>query len=157
MPDNPLASRRMKSNEPPHPAMQHAQLWQAVNQMSPDTLAQMSDTTSYMAPVIGALAANPKVTAKMVIRAVATASADGKMKPSEAVQFISSLPTDPDELQPFLRKLYAANLSGLVHMKARMMGDAAPQMASGQQAPADRPLPASPAGPQIAPPQGMPQ
>jgi hypothetical protein len=54
------------------------------------------------------------------------------------VDFISRMPEDPAKLGQWLRGLYAANLSAIVHMKAAMM-----------------PAPGAPAAPQVPPPGAM--
>lgn len=123
---NPLAPSKRSVTPTAHPAMAHARVWNHVNSMEPEQLASKTTETAYALPIIGALAANPKVTRKDVIKAAADAAGAGKIKPSQAVEIISGMPDDPAKLRPWLRDAYAANLSGLVHMKAAMMPDPAP-------------------------------
>jgi len=100
--------------------------------------------SSLILPTLGALAGDPKVTPKDVIKAAANVAADGTVEPGDAVQFISGMPPDPDKLRPWLKSLYAANLSAVVHMKAAMLqgpqgqpqgGNAPPQPAAAPAAP----------------------
>lgn len=120
--------------------MGHARVWAHVQQMQPEDISSKSDQLEDVLPILGELAGNPKVTSKMVIKASAQASADGKISPDEAVKFISQMPPDPDKLQPWLRTLYAANLAAQVHMKAAMIK-------------ASQPLPQVPQPPRSAPPR----
>ncbi len=110
--------------EPVDPMMIHAKAWQHVNGLPSQDIPAHADRIDYVLPILGALASNPKVTSKMVIKAAAQATADGKVPPSQAVSFISQMPAEPEKLQPWLRQLYAANLSAAVHMKAAMMAEA---------------------------------
>jgi len=145
---NPLASNRRLSAPPEpqeHPMMAHARMAQMAHGMPPENVPGVMDFISYATPVIGALAGDSKVTSKDVIKAAAQAVADGKMPASKAVQFISSMPADPDALRPWLKNLYASNMTALVHLKAAMMKNApaaAPVAAPGPVAPV-----AAPAGP----------
>lgn len=116
MPPNPLAS---PSND--HPAMLHAKMWQHAHSLSPDDLPEKIKRLDYVLPVLGALANNPKVTAKDVIKAAASAAADGAIEPSQAVKFITGMPAESEKLRPWLKTLYEANLSAAVHMKAAAM------------------------------------
>ena len=118
---NPLAARVSPSPRPPDPMMRHAQAWQHVQGMPRDGIPAKIATMDHVLPILGALAGNPNVTAKDVIKAAAGAAADGKVEPSEAVRFISSMPAEPDKLQNWLKGVYATNLSAIVHMKAAMM------------------------------------
>src|SRR4051812_3169303 len=106
--NNPLAADRQPSRGP-HPMMQHAQIWQHMHGQDDDTLKQHVANLDYGLPIMGALAANPKVTAKDVIKATAAAVADGKVAPSVGVALITSMPADPDKLRPWLRERYALN------------------------------------------------
>jgi hypothetical protein len=118
---NPLNSRYKPGATPQHPAQMHAEVWQHVNKLDPSSFAAQSKQMDDMLPVIGALAGNPNVNSKDVIKAAANAAAEGKVSPSEAVQFISSMPSEPDKLQGWLKNRYAVGLSVQVHMKAAMM------------------------------------
>lgn len=143
--DNPLAPRSSRKSAD-HPMMMHAQTWQHVASMPQDEMAQKAQTLGRILPVLGALASNPKVTSKDVIKAAATATAAGIRTPEEAIQFITQIPSDPDKVQPWLRSIYAANLSAVVHMKASLI-----QAAQGN------PPPQQPAQPTaVAPPQQPP-
>lgn len=117
---NPLASTK-RGVVQPHPELLHAQVWKGVNQMPSDDLASKAAIVNYATPLLGALAGNPKTTPKDVIKAAANAAADGKIKPSEAVEFISSMPADPTKLQAWLKQHYEEHLSAGVHMEAAMM------------------------------------
>jgi hypothetical protein len=121
---NPL----MKSAQSParqmqkeHPAMGHAKAWQAVQQIPPDELAEKTRRLDKTLPMLGALASDPKVTFRKAVKAASQAAADHDIPAAEVVKFISALPTEEAKLGPFLRDLYAMNMSGLVHMKAAMM------------------------------------
>lgn len=139
---NALISQKARP-APEHPMMLHAKAWRHVGGMPSDQLASKSKELDYALPILGALAGNPNVTPKDVIKAAASAAADGALAPDQAVQMISAMPADPTKVQPWLKQLYAANLSAQVHMKAAMMQQAQPRQAQPQQAPA-------------APPQAMP-
>jgi hypothetical protein len=116
--------------------------------MDPSDIPAQIAKLDYILPILGGLATNPKVTAKDVIKAAAKEAADGKVPPSEAIKFITQMPADPDKLSPWLRNIYSANLSAVVHMKAAMIQ----QAQAAQQAP-QQPVQPGPA----MPPQGMPQ
>ncbi len=121
--DNPLASRRanapgMKRDDP---MLAHARLWQHMHAQPDDMLRQHIETLDYGLPIMGALAANPNVTAKDVIKATANAVAEQKVAPSAGVALISEIPADPDKLQGWLRERYAMNLTAAVHAKAALM------------------------------------
>jgi hypothetical protein len=138
MPDtaNPLSGRVPNAPGRPkneHPQMMHAKMWQHVSGMEPGAMASAMQKTAATLPLIGSLAANPKVTSKDVIKAAAEAAATGHIQPSDAVKFITNMPAEPDHLRPWLRSMYQANLSAMVHMKAAAM--APPQQAMPQQAP----------------------
>ena len=127
---NPLAIHKgAPRQQNTDPMLMHARMWQHVGQMAPNKLQQTSDRTAYALPILGALAGNPDVTAKDVIKAAAQAAADGKVSPSEAVGLISQMPDDPAKVQGWLKGMYAANLSMQVHLKAALMQQAqgAPQ------------------------------
>jgi len=135
---NPLSATNRNVAPAPNPMLAHAQMWQHVNGMAPDEMATKAMQVSYGLPILGALAADPKVTRKDVIKAAADAAGAGKIPPSQAVEFISRMPDDPAKLAQWLRGLYATNLSAIVHMKAAMMpapaapvAPAAPQMPPG--------------------------
>lgn len=123
---NPLASRKPAAQDQ-HPAHVHAQMWKHINAMAPDDQASKVQELQHTLPVIGALASNPKTTRKDVIKAAADAAGAGKINPSMAVSFISQMPNDPDKLQPWLKGIYAANLSAMVHLKAAAMPEQQPQ------------------------------
>jgi hypothetical protein len=137
--------------QPDHPAMGHARMWQHVGQMDPGDLPAQIAKLDYILPILGSLATNPKVTAKDVIKAAAKEAADGKVPPSEAIKFITQMPADADKLGPWLRTLYSANLSAVVHMKAAVL-----QQAQGAQQAPQPAMPATPSGPSgpAMPPQG---
>jgi hypothetical protein len=120
MASNPLASAKPAAPQQ-HPAMMHARIWQHVQQMQPDELAQQIEQNNYAVPILGKLAGDPKVTRKDVIKAAADAAGSGKVPPDQTVSIISQMPDDPTKLQAWLKGLYAANLTALVHMKAAAM------------------------------------
>lgn len=134
MAKNPLSSTRQTVPTGPHPVMGHAQMWQHVNNMAPDEQANNAAAISYGLPIVGALAGNPKVTRRDVIKAAADAAGAGKIPPSQAVQMISQMPEDPDKLQPWLKGMYSTYLTALVHLKAAMMPDPQPQQPAAPQA-----------------------
>jgi len=123
MPSNPLATRAQPP--PVDPAlMRHAQMWKAMHGQEPDALHKAVQTLDYGLPILGALAGNPKTTAKDVIKATSGAVADGKLAPSAGVAFITQMPADPDKLHGWLRDKYASNLAAAVHAKAALMAKA---------------------------------
>lgn len=117
MPANPLTLTPPKDD----PMMRHAKIWQHVGKMAPDAIPAHVERMEYVLPILGALASDPNVKAKDVIKAAAQAAADGKVDAGQAVGFISGMPADPDKIRPWLKGLYAANLSAHVHMKAAML------------------------------------
>jgi hypothetical protein len=124
---NPLvASAKAKPAE--HPFMGHAKVWQHVQSMAPDEMQKNLDQSSFVTPILAKLSSDPKVTRKDVIKAAADASGSGKVEPSQAVQFITTMPDDPDKIQPWLKGLFATHLNATVHMKAAMMPDQQPQL-----------------------------
>ena len=135
--------------------MAHAKIWNHVNSMAPDDLKTTFDRVSHAVPILGALASNPNVTSKDVIKAAADAVANVKTSPSQAIAFISKIPDDPAKVQPWLKNLYAQNMAASVHMKAAQMAQqtaapppAAPPMA-GQPAPQPMPQPTPAQMPQV--------
>jgi len=140
MPSNPLAAR--SAAPPVDPAlMRHAQMWQAMHGQEPDALHKTVQTLDYGLPILGALAGNPKVTAKDVIKATSAAVADQKLAPSAGVAFISQMPADPDKLRGWLRDKYAANLAAAVHAKAALMSKAGMPPGQGLAPPPAAPAP----------------
>ena len=148
---NPLAQpmRQSPGSAPAmSPLMAHAKMWQTVNQMPSDQMAQSVDKVDYILPVLGKLAADPKVTAKDVIKAVADAAADNQIEPSEGISFIQQIPQNAEDIRPWLKGLYALNMTGAVHMKAAMMqqgGQTAPGGMPGQPATSPTAAPGMPA------------
>jgi hypothetical protein len=120
----------------------HAQVWQHVNGMDNDSLQKHIAIMDYALPIQGALAHDPKVTAKDVIKAWSNGVADGHIQPSQAVAAISAMPADPEKLRPWLRQRYADNLSSVVHAKAALL-----QQAQAQAQPQGQPVPAPVAAP----------
>ncbi len=122
--------------------MRHAQAWKHMHGQQEDDLKAHVETLDYGLPILGALAGNPKVTAKDVIKAVSSAVADQKLSPSKGVAMISDMPADADDLRPWLRDRYAMNLTAAVHAKAALMAKAQPQpVAPSQTAPMAAPGP----------------
>lgn len=115
--------------------MLHAQMWDHVSKIAPDDIAEKIARVDHILPILGALSSNPKTTAKDVIKAAAGVAANGTVAPSEAVQFITSMPAEQEKLQPWLRRLYEANLSAAVHLKAAAMQQ------TQQAAPPQQPVP----------------
>lgn len=144
---NPLAPNMAKqmAQVKPHPMMMHAKMWQHANSIPKDDLDKKTDTSNYITPLLGQLSSDPDVTSKDVIKAAAGAAADGKIQPDEAVHFISSMPDDPKKLQPWLKGLYKAHLSALVHMKAAQMQQQQAAMAPPGAAAPQGPVPGGPA------------
>jgi hypothetical protein len=118
---NPLTSTQRKPDAGAHPAQMHANVWKHVNSMGQDDQASMVGELSYTLPILGALASNPKTTRKDVIKAAADAAGAGKIDPSKAVSLISQMPDDPTKLQPWLKTMYATDLTAMVHLKAAAM------------------------------------
>lgn len=106
--------------------LRHAQVWKHINTLPSDTLEAHVKTLDYGLPIFGALAGNPKTTAKDVIKATSGAVADGHLTPSAAVGFISDMPADPEKLQSFLRDRYAGLLTEAIHAKAALLSRAQP-------------------------------
>ena len=128
---NPLAPpRRAQADQKMHPMKAHALVWQHVSRMDDGTLAAKSKQLDSLLPIVGELAGNPDVTTKDVIKAASQAAAEGIATPTEAVQFISSMPEEPDKLQGWLKGFYALQMSASVHMKARQMGMVQPAPSS---------------------------
>lgn len=148
---NPLASNPKPgpAEAKPDPLLKHAQMWQHVQNQTPDVLAAHVATMDHVLPVLGRLAGDPDVTAKDVIKAATNAVAAGAMTPSKAVANIADMPADPDKLRPWLKERYADALAATVHAKAALMRQAMPQ---GQPA-----APVPQAAPAMAPAQPMPQ
>lgn len=121
--NNPLsaASPQVQSPSGMHPLKAHATIWQHVGNMPAEDMPDKVSSLAHCLPILAALAHNPGVTRKDVIKAAADAAGAGKLPPSQAVDIISGMPTDPDKLQPWLKGLYAYNLAAVVHMKAAMM------------------------------------
>ena len=136
---NPLAPpRRAQADQQMHPMKAHALVWQHDGRMDDGTLTAKSKQLDSLLPIVGELAGNPDVTTKDVIKAASQAAAEGIATPTEAVQFISSMPEEPDKLQGWLKGVYALQMSMSVHMKARQIAAAptAPPVASPAAAPA---------------------
>lgn len=164
MNDNPLAPRKKSAPAPQaqqgpmpnsfvSPMHAHAAIWNGANNVPHDELDQLTAKTDYAIPVLGALASNPKVTGKDVIKALADSAANNYISPSEAVKLIQQIPESQEDIRPWLKSLYAFNLTAAVHLKA-----AALRRDAGVEA--GMPVPAVPAPMQTAPqpeaPQGAP-
>jgi hypothetical protein len=151
---NPLSSSPSLKPAPQHPMLHHAKVWAHVGKMAPEDVQSKTTELDAVVPLLGALAGKPNVSRKDVIRAAADASGAGHIDPSQAVAFISQMPDDPKDLQPWLRNAYTTNLTALVHLKAAQMASngvpaaGAPNPAAQQQG-----APAMPA----AAPTGMPE
>lgn len=89
-----------------HGAMQRIS---ALN-LGPDGVEQQLQFLGYLAPAIGALAKKPHVTRKDVAKAAADAVGAGKVTAQRAVDFVTGLPEDPDELRAVLHRLYLNSL-----------------------------------------------
>ena len=149
MSDNPLASRRPRLASQTDADMQrHADIWHHMHQQDPQTLQGHIEGLDYGLPVMGEFAANPKTSAKDVIKAVSSAVAEGKMDPSAGVGMISAMPADPDKLKAWLRDKYATFLTAAVHAKAAMIAHQTGTMPAMQASAQPQPL--------AAPPQGAP-
>ncbi len=156
MSDNPLASRRPRpAEQKPDPMHRHAQIWQHIEQQTPDTLQRHVSFMDYALPIMGRLAGNPDVKAKDVIRALSGAVAEGHMEPSKAVANLADMPSDPDQLRPWLREKYAEALATTVHAKAALMRQGTLQAPGAAAPPGGAPAPVPPI-PQSGPPQGTP-
>ena len=139
---NPLSSGRKPDMNREHPLMRHAKLAAYAHSMAPHELPAKSDLAGYVTPILGTLASDPNVNSKDVVKAAAGAVADGKITAAEAVKFLSTVPEDPAQLHPWLKNLYATNMTALVHMKAAMMKNGVPL----------QPRSAAPVSPGAAPP-----
>ncbi len=140
---NPLASTRATAPGPKadDPMLRHAQIWSHVHRLGSDAIAAHVDAMDHILPTLGALAADPNVNAKDVIKAATNAVAAGKMSPSRAVAEIADMPADPDKLRPWLHERYADALATTVHAKAALMA----RQQAAQGAPGGAPAPAQPA------------
>lgn len=120
---NPLQSAPPQAapNKANDPLVQHANIWAAVNKLDPAALVQKERLTTGVTPILGALAGNPKVTSKDVVKAASQAAAERLVSPEMAVQFLMQMPQKPEELRPWLRNLYAMNMTASVHAKAALM------------------------------------
>jgi hypothetical protein len=127
--------------------LRHAQLFQHIEQQSPETLQKHVGFMDYALPIMGRLAGNPDVTAKDVIKALSGAVADGQMEPAKAVANLADMPNEPDKLRPWLKEKYADALATTVHAKAALLRQGAMQAAGQPAAPAT-----AQAAPQAAPP-----
>ena len=147
MSDNPLASRRPRPAEKKDdPMLRHAHIWQHMEGQSPEALQGHVGFMDYALPIIGKLAGDPDVTAKMVIKALSGAVADGQMDASKAVGNLADMPADPDKLRPWLKEKYADALATTVHAKAALMRQGAMPPPGAQAAPAVAPGAAVPQG-----------
>jgi hypothetical protein len=145
MATNPLSSmRRNMVTSADHPMMQHARIWQHVNGMEPNAIPQKIDELDYAVPLMGQLAGNPKTSRKDIIKAAADAVGARKIDASQAISLISQIPDDQAKIQPWLRAMYATNLTALVHLKA-----AAIAQTGGASSGVPQPVPSGP--PQGAP------
>lgn len=130
---NPLMTAGPAAPPAPDPDEERqAQIWQYMQQQPEDVLAQTIKSTDYGLPVIGALAANPKVTAKDVIKAATDAAASGAIDPSAAVNMVSQMPADPDKLRPWLKQMYQTSFAAAVEAKSAMYHLQAKQLAAAQ-------------------------
>jgi hypothetical protein len=131
--NNPLVSSRHPAPSREDPMLRHAQMWQQAHSMPSDDLTQHIQTADYALPIFAALLANPKVTAKDVIKVTSGAVADGKISPSQGVQTITNMPADADKLRPWLREMYSNGLTMAVHAKAALLNQAqtVPQIPGG--------------------------
>src|SRR5580692_6487621 len=124
---NALSStRRNVVGNADHPMMQHARIWRHVQQMEPDDITKKIDELDYAVPVMGQLAGDPNTTRRDIIRAAADAVGAQKIDAGQAISLISQIPDDKAKIQPWLRQMYSANLSALVHLKAAQMAQQAP-------------------------------
>ena len=145
MMNNPLAAQRPQQDDP---MRRHAMVWAQMQQQSPDALHQHIMLTDYALPVLGALAANPNVNAKDVVKAVSGAVADRRIDPAQGVAFISKIPADDDKVGPWLKQTYADAITSNVHAKAALITKARQaQMAQGPQPMAPNPMARPPMAP----------
>lgn len=87
-------------------------------QIHPDDLPQHVAQANYMLPLLGALAKDPKVTRKDVVKAVSGIMGDGRMTAGEAIDLLSKVPSNPDQLRAWLREKYSHLITGAVHLNA---------------------------------------
>tara|TARA_R110000868_G_scaffold143298_1_gene361342 strand:- start:2781 stop:3296 length:516 start_codon:yes stop_codon:yes gene_type:complete len=159
--DNPLSDRPASDRAPVDPMYRHAQIWQHAQGMKDNDADVKIGQLEHILPVLGALAHNPRTTAKDVIKAAANSASKQVITPSEAVKFITMIPPKSDDLLPWLRDLYTGNLSLAVHLHASKMarlpaqdGSVAPQMPGpgGMMPQVSRPAPvAAPGAPAAVP------
>jgi hypothetical protein len=141
----PNKAPQTKANGPASPMHAHAMVWQGANNVAHDQLDDMVSKTDYATPILGKLASDPKVTGKDVIKALADAAADNQVSPSDAVKMIQEIPEKAEDVRPWLKSLYAFNMTAAVHLKAAAMRRDA-GVASGM------PIPATPGAQQPAAP-----
>lgn len=104
---NPLAQG--PQNSAPNPQMP---------QINPDEIPDHIDMGNYIMPMLVKLLQDPKVSRKDVIKTVGTAISDDKVKPTEAVKFLTDVPDDPVALRPWLKQKYGHLVAGMVHLHA---------------------------------------
>lgn len=124
MPENPLATASKPPGIGPRddPMTKHAEAWARMKDAPTAALEQHATFLDYSLPIVGALANNPKVRARDVIRAVTDAVGKGIIEPSRGVQIVSQLPADDAKLRPWLLEKYKTGLSEAIHAKAVLMG-----------------------------------
>lgn len=135
--------------------LNHAAAWKHVAGMDSDTLQSAHAQTDAIVPLLAGLAGNPKVSRRDVIKATADAAGSHMIKAAEGIQFITSMPQDPEKLRPWLTDQYKTHMSALIHMKAALMQPGGAVTGGGMPpaAPAGGPAPAAPMTPPGVPPQ----
>ncbi len=80
-----------------------------------------ADSALYAMSKFARLARDPDVTPRDVVKLVAQATTDGKVKPSVAVQLVSSMPDDDRRLHEWVQALYGANMMAAIRLKAQLL------------------------------------
>lgn len=89
--------------------------------MTPQQLVKGADLATYSAQEFAALAKKPDLSSKDVVNSAGQAVADGKITASDAVEFLSGMPQDEQNLRPWVDGLAMHYLTGSVHLKAAML------------------------------------
>ncbi len=116
-PAAPLGSAPGVMNEQPTQQQPAAQM----PQIHPDDIPQHVDQANYMLPILGALVKNPKVTRKDVVKAVSGIMGDGRLTATAAIDLLSKVPSNPDQLRVWLKEKYGHMIAGAVHLNAANM------------------------------------
>lgn len=116
-PAAPMGSAPGVMNEQPTQQQSGAQM----PQINPEDIHQHIEQANYMLPLLGMLAKDPKVTRKDVVKAVSGIMGEGRMTATEAIDLLSKVPSNPDQLRTWLKEKYGHLIAGAVHLNAAAM------------------------------------